>query len=242
MRLILKYIIILLMCTNLFSQETHTHGEVFNLGVKIKNVHLKNLSSGEMTTTNDEGFFKIKTHVGDSIFFSHVGMKDLFLVIKNANSSDVPIRVDMVYARIELNEVFLYKPPVISAVSLGIISKEIKKLTPAERKLYTARSGVLDPIINALSGRTKKLKKTLELEGQLTDFEFLKENYSTYLLEELNLSEEVIEMYFNYLVDENDLHVILKNNNKQKINFYILNNWFKFKKTNQFIKYSKKGL
>src|SRR5690554_1516251 len=65
-----------------------------------------------------------------------------------------------------LDEVFIESNSELNAVSLGILKKEIKPLTPYERQLYTAgdfkpvhlltlfKSGSiqLDPIINAISG------------------------------------------------------------------------------------------
>ena len=71
-----------------------------------------------------------------------------------------------------LDEVFIASNSEFNAVSLGILKKEIKPLTPYERQLYTAGdfkpvhllsilTGSLnvDPIINAITGRTKRLKK-----------------------------------------------------------------------------------
>jgi hypothetical protein len=45
-----------------------------------------------------------------------------------------------------LKEVIINENPQISAASLGIVSKDQKKYTPAERKLYTARSAYYRPL------------------------------------------------------------------------------------------------
>jgi hypothetical protein len=46
--------------------------------------------------------------------------------------------------------------------NLGIIPYGQKKYSP-ERKLYTARSGLLDPALNWITGRKAMLKKKLLL-------------------------------------------------------------------------------
>ena len=64
---------------------------------------------------------------------------------------------------------------------MGIIPYGQKKYTPAERKLKTAGdfkpihllgllggAFALDPIINKINGRTKKLKKEIKVEGKET--------------------------------------------------------------------------
>jgi hypothetical protein len=48
----------------------------------------------------------------------------------------------------------------ISAENLGIIPYGQKKYSPAERKLYTARSGLLDPALNWITGRKAMLKRS----------------------------------------------------------------------------------
>jgi hypothetical protein len=45
-----------------------------------------------------------------------------------------------------LKEVIINENPQINAASLGIVSKDQKKYTPAERKLYTARSSILSSL------------------------------------------------------------------------------------------------
>lgn len=77
---------------------------------------------------------------------------------------------------IDLNEVIINKNA-ITAEKLGVVPENQKKYTPAERRLKTAGDfkpihllsilgGTLplDPIINKISGRTKRLKKELEIE------------------------------------------------------------------------------
>jgi hypothetical protein len=58
-----------------------------------------------------------------------------------------------------------------------------KKYSPAERKLYTARSGLLDPALNWITGRKAMLKKEVivEYKEQMLiklDYLFLPEYYT----------------------------------------------------------------
>ena len=78
---------------------------------------------------------------------------------------------------IDLKEVIINEHPEITAENIGVIPYGQKKYTPAERKLYTAGDfkpihllGLLggtlavDPIINKINGKSKKLKKEIEVE------------------------------------------------------------------------------
>ena len=60
----------------------------------------------------------------------------------------------------------------------------------------------VDPIINAITGRTKMLKKVIEREDQNTLFDRIKENYKTYCINELNITtEEQCHAFMMYLTN-----------------------------------------
>jgi hypothetical protein len=60
---------------------------------------------------------------------------------------------------IDLKEVVIDENSQISGES-GYYTLWTKKYSPAERKLYTARSGLLDPALNWITGRKAMLKKS----------------------------------------------------------------------------------
>jgi hypothetical protein len=136
-----------------------------------------------------------------------------------------------------LNEVVVRRYDNINAFSLGIISKGKKSYTPAERKLYTATSlsptasnngmagGSIsaDPLINWMSGRTKILKKELEVENK--EFCLLQlENMfdKNYFANHLKIPLEYIKGFEYYIVENERFTTVLKTKNKTNIEFAMI--------------------
>ena len=127
------------------------------------------------------------------------------------------------------------------AVSLGIIKKKIKPLTSNERKLYTAGdfkpvhllsilngSLAVDPIINKISGRTKRLKKYVQLEKKESNLLFLEDHFSEYMLNDLNIPEETIGRFLIYLIENEQLQNLIDRKDFGELHFLIGDAWFEF--------------
>ncbi len=239
MQPLITLIYILLVTLPLQSQSGIIYGEISNNNIRLENVHVINQAKNQVTKSNTLGAFTIQATVGDTLLFSHVGMKDISVVV-TPDMTNQKNPISMEEKSISLEEVELYTGPKIDAVSLGLIGKNTKKLTVQERRLYTARNGFLDPIINAISGRTKKLKKQLVLETKSRRFDYLIDNYSEYLKKTLNISDEIVIMYLTYLVDEEGIANVINTNDTTEIHFFILTTWFQFKQTDTYQNYLKK--
>ncbi|WP_026449834.1 hypothetical protein [Aequorivita capsosiphonis] len=142
----------------------------------------------------------------------------------------------------KLDEVIVKSKSKFDAVSLGIIQKEIKPLTQYERQLYTAGnfkpihllsllggSLQVDPIINAISGRTKRLKKYIQFEKKERNLIFLEDHFTEYMLNNLNIEEEQIGRFLNYLIENEKLQVLIDRKDNGELYFFIGDEWFKFK-------------
>lgn len=142
-----------------------------------------------------------------------------------------------------LDEVFIASNSEFNAVSLGILKKEIKPLTPYERQLYTAGdfkpvhllsilTGSLnvDPIINAITGRTKRLKKYIQIEKKERNLMFLEDHFMVYLDENLEIKEELIGRFLGYLVENEKLQPLIDSEDLGALHFFIGDEWFYFKK------------
>lgn len=141
-----------------------------------------------------------------------------------------------------LDEVFLKSKSKFNAVSLGILKKEIKPLSINERRLYTAGdfkpihllslfggSLAVDPIINAISGRTKRLKRYIEIEKKESNLIFLEEHFKGYMIENLHIEEQLIGRFLNFLVENEKLQVLVEREDLGELHFLIGDEWFKFK-------------
>ena len=141
----------------------------------------------------------------------------------------------------ELDEVMVKSKSGFNAVSLGIIPKEIKPLSQSERELYTAGdfkpihllallggSMQLDPVINAITGRTKRLKKYIKYESKINNLDFLEQNYTDFMRNNLHIDAQVIGIFLAYLMEDEKLSALIRAKDYGELAFYIGDAWFRF--------------
>jgi hypothetical protein len=193
-------------------------------------ITIVNISNKTNTISGNGGYFKIKAKVNDTIMFSaiHLVGKKHIITKKDFGRDLLFIKLD-IYTR-HIKEIMVTNADDITAESLGLVPKGQKKYTPAERRVKTAGdwsgNGIdggilsLDPLFNAISGRTKQLKAELEVERK----EFLQykinSNFdSEFIMNQLHIPEEYIEGYVFYIVEDTELKAAAKAKNKTLISF-----------------------
>jgi hypothetical protein len=202
----------------------------------LEGVNITNTSSKVMVVSDQYGHFSILAKEGDILSLSVVNYEPLRKFINRQEFNLGNITVNLTEKTIELNEVVVNKYSNISAENLGIIPKDQVKLTTAERRLQTAGDfkpihllGLLggalavDPILNAISGRTKMLKKELSVERKeflMAKLEYLFED--KYYIETLKISEELIKGFQYYCIEDPDFARSLKEKNKTMSMFLIV--------------------
>jgi hypothetical protein len=148
-------------------------GKVTAATSELEGIRITNLQSKAETPTSKDGTFSITAAVGDTLKIASMLFKTQKILLAQEDfNREIIIRLEPMMH--QLMEVKVIQYPNINAVALGIIPKNQKKYTPAERKLKTASatdatiglntSMMLDPIWNALSGRTAMLRKELIVE------------------------------------------------------------------------------
>ena len=154
-------------------------GQIFEQSTSVEGVNIINNNTQITTVSDVNGMFSIVVKAGDVLVFSSVNLEPLKrrITADDLNSSSLVIK--MTAKQIELKEVVVNENANITAENLGIIPHGQKKYTPAERKVYTATSTSVDKVINAISGRTKMLKKEVKVEKKEALFRKLE-----YLFEE----------------------------------------------------------
>jgi hypothetical protein len=193
-------------------------------------ITIVNISNKTNTISGNGGYFKIKAKVNDTIMFSaiHLVGKKHIITKKDFGKDLLFIKLD-IYTR-HIKEIMVTNADDITAESLGLVPKGQKKYTPAERRLKTAgdlngQFGLntvfsIDPLLNAISGRTKQLKAELEVERK----EFLQykinSNFdSEYIMNQLHIPEEYVQGFVFYIVEDEELKNAAKAKNKTLISF-----------------------
>ncbi|CAD0002555.1 carboxypeptidase-like regulatory domain-containing protein [Flavobacterium salmonis] len=197
-------------------------GQIFEQSTSVEGVNIINNNTQITTVSDVNGMFSIVVKSGDVLVFSSVNLEPLKrrITADDLNSSSLVIK--MTAKQIELKEVVVNDNANITAENLGIIPHGQKKYTPAERKLRTATSTSVDKVINAISGRTKMLKKEVKVEKKETLFKKLEYLFEeAYYTDRLKIPLEHIKGFQLYCVDNPEFAVSLDTKNKTMSMFLI---------------------
>src|SRR5690554_2079264 len=205
-----------------FSQKEIIRGKVI-AETSVSGVLVVNLTQQTQVSTNDSGNFTIKAQSGDLLIFSALHLyRKRHLVEADDFRQTLTIEMEIMPYEIQAVEI---ERGTISAEDLGIIPKGRRRYTVAERRLKTATdwnpelgagtmigaSLSLDPLLNALSGRTKMLKNELKIERFNRDVTkttwYLSDQM---IITEFEIPEEYTTDFRMYLVENNEFRTILK--------------------------------
>lgn len=204
------------------SVEKVIRGQVTAEAIPVEGVNVINTFSKINTVSDQYGNFSILAKDEDVLSLSSVNYEPLRKYISKQEYNLGTIVVSITAISIELKEVIINDRPDITAENLGIIPRDQIKLTPAERKVYTATSGT-DALINYFSGRTKILKKELEVERKevlMQKLEYLFED--KYYIETLKIPEDEIKGFQYYCVEDSYFENALNSKNKTMCMFFIV--------------------
>lgn len=216
-------------------------GQVTLEGITVEAAHVTNLNSQGSTTTNKNGIFWLQVNVGDVLLVSHVSAKEKFVIIREELANEPLLSISLEEQRNELDEVIIEEQPDITVQSVGIIQGEQKIPTANERRLDTAGdfkaihllsllggSLQVDPIINAITGRTKMLKRYIEIDKQIAVYESLYEYHAYFIKDRFNIDDTEIKRFFNELVDHPGIATLLKNDNEDQIRIWLCKEYLIF--------------
>lgn len=227
-----------LLCQISFGQtvgEKIIHGKIIVESRNIAGVTIINLVNEKSTISDSNGEFFILAKADDLLVFTSVNLEYHRRQIEEEDLKSDVLIIKMIAKITELEEVIVNKHTEINAVALGISPKGIIQRTQMEKKLYTAGdfkpihllgllggSLAVDPILNAINGRTAMLKKSIEAENKqhlLALFSSLFDD--TYFTKKLKIPADYIKGFQYYCVEDGRISEALKSKNKTKIEFLI---------------------
>lgn len=236
MKLFKRIILVLFLAPVLAqSQElTFLKGKITSQIKELNDIYVTNLRSESNTTTDRNGNFSMFVKVGDTLQFSGLQIVTKKNVIRQEDIAKRLYVANLEAKVIPLDEVDVKTYANINAVSLGILQRPAKVYTPAERKLRTASAMYptanvgtmaggslgLDPLINAITGRTAMLKKEVGVEKK----EFLLDKIQfmfreDYFLENLKIPKDYLRGFWYYAVEDAKLAEALNAKNKMMARF-----------------------
>lgn len=213
--------------------EKIIHGKIMVESRNIAGVTIINLVNEKSTVSDNNGEFFILAKADDLLVFTSVNLEYHRRQIEEEDLKSDVLIIKMIAKITELEEVIINKHPEINAVALGISPKGIVHRTQMERRLYTAGDfkpidllGLLggslevDPILNAINGRTAMTKKLIKLEKKIS---LLKKTNllfeDEYYINTLKIPSEYIKGFQYYCIENEGFTNVLKSKNKTKIEF-----------------------
>nr|WP_281503892.1 carboxypeptidase-like regulatory domain-containing protein [Arenibacter sp. F26102] len=212
-------------------------GKVYSEDGDVAATHVLNTTTKKAAITDINGFFSIAVRLNDTLVFSAVQYKRKEIVVNASILDSKFLSIPLEESNIALDEVIVMPynltgelgrdmrnmdvEPVISASSLGLPNAYVKISTQAERSLYAATANPLnsiDPLINAISGRTKMLKKRVARDIKYNNSQQLRTEFADSLFVlQLKIPMEKIDDFlyycevdanFNAIVSSQDLFAI----------------------------------
>lgn len=201
------FLLFVFLSTSVFAQAQNRlvqiNGKIKADSDDIESVTVQNLRSGAATITDSNGRFQIQVRLGDTLVLSAVQFKTKQFVYDQSFRGVTSIEIPMDSFVNELKGVTL-QPFGLSgristdidslaiegptAASLGLPNANIYIPTKNERMLYEATSGggliPLNPLLNALTGRTKELKNQVRLERKNRTLDLIIKRYEQLLFED----------------------------------------------------------
>ena len=185
-------------------------------------IYVLNLQTEDAVSTQTGGYFSIPAQAGDSLMLSSIQFKGIKIIINEDDLSGELLFVKMQPLMHQIQEVKVFHYKNINAIALGIIPKETKSYTSAERKLNAASNSYFkglsvsaDPLLNFFSGRTAMLKKELMIEGKESQLRKIENSFEKeYFTKKLKIPEDYVKGFQYYLVENNRFVTALNANNK----------------------------
>ena len=211
-------------------------GKIISSDVAVEKVNVLNVTTGQTTISNEFGLFRISAKTNDALVFTAVNLETKRKVIQQDDLLSEQILIKMSQSMTPLETVNVNENSSINAENLGIIPHGQKKYTPAERRYHEATTGSglvpLNPILNAISGRTTMLKKEIKIEKKerlLRQLDgWFKEDY---YVSTLKVPADFIKGFHYFLIEDIDFVRALKAKNKTLTQFLIKGLAFKYKDT-----------
>lgn len=207
---------------NSFAQEKLIHVRISASGNSVEGINIVNLVNEKSAVSDYNGEFYILAKAEDLLVFSAINFEYKRKIIDETDLKLKIIEIEMVPKTNQIDEVVIEKYN-INAVELGILSKPAKVYTPAERRVRTATTGLLDPLLNLISGRTKNLKENVQVERNILALEKLDDLYEDdYFVKTLKIPVANVAGFKYFAVENSELLQAIKAKNKTLTDFLLV--------------------
>ena len=231
----ISLIFCLLLCViKSYAQSVDINGKITATD-DVDGIHIINKTASRFSISNADGTFVIPAKLNDTILFSGISYQPKEIVITKfiMASKQLPVYLEesvnvldeVVVGKILTGDLFsditnAALKPSLDFYDLGIPGYTGKLMTQSERRLFEATSGgglvPIGLIVNAITGRTKRLKEHIKLEKADDCLDKMKSDFSQDLFSNNNLEEDHKVEFFYYCQDDSKFKDHCKLNNALK--------------------------
>ena len=202
-------------------------GKVTSDSDEPEGIYVINKTAEISIATSRGGYFNISAQPNDTLIFSATQFEAVQVVVKESDFGEDLLFVPMKTMVHELDAVVLTDYRHINAESLGLVPRGQKQYTPSERRLATASAWKmnpmgLDPVINAITGRTAVLKKAAETAKKEDLMEKISYIYSEEdIVSQFKIPLEYVRGFIFYVVENKQFALALREKNLTMAKFLL---------------------
>ena len=242
-KITLPFFLLFITTIGIAQTRKQIQGKIVVSNASASNVLVLNLNTEQEVKSDRNGNFVILVQLDDVLLFSSENLNFFRKLIDETDFQLEKLEVEMTSKALVLEEVEIVDNKSYNAVDLGILQRPAKSYTPMERRLKTAGdfkpihllgllggSVQLDPIFNAINGKTKRLKKEILLERNIRKLENFRAFFSEKeLVEDLKMNSDEVSEFTYSILDEKEFETLLENRDKSKMQFYLIEKYSQFK-------------
>ena len=242
-KITLPFFLLFITTIGIAQTRKQIQGKIVVSNASASNVLILNLNTEQEVKSDRNGNFVILVQLDDVLLFSSENLNFFRKLIGETEFQLEKLEVEMTSKALVLEEVEIVDNKSYNAVDLGILQRPAKSYTPMERRLKTAGdfkpihllgllggSVQLDPIFNAINGKTKRLKKEILLERNIRKLENFRAFFpEKELVEDLKMNSDEVSEFTYSILDEKEFETLLENRDKSKMQFYLIEKYSQFK-------------
>ena len=242
-KITLPFFLLFITTIGIAQTRKQIQGKIVVSNASASNVLVLNLNTEQEVKSDRNGNFVILVQLDDVLLFSSENLNFFRKIIDETDFQLEKLEVEMTSKALVLEEVEIVDNKSYNAVDLGILQRPAKSYTPMERRLKTAGdfkpihllgllggSVQLDPIFNAINGKTKRLKKEILLERNIRKLENFRAFFpEKELVEDLKMNSDEVSEFTYSILDEKEFETLLENRDKSKMQFYLIEKYSQFK-------------
>jgi hypothetical protein len=190
------------------TNEKLIKGRILTGQIPVENVEVINISNQRTAITNAKGEFQIMAKTSDPLIYSNSNYENIRKRVLKSEFESGQILVSLIPIATNLDEVVINK-------ETGVTGFEAqKKFSVAERRLETGNKQFRlnqgleisnDAIINKISGKSKRLKREVEVEKKEAFLEEFSDTFPVeFFTDDLKIDKDYVEGFKFYLADDKE--------------------------------------